>query len=106
MSVSIFSNVPGYDIEPIFLCNDNPELLINDFTKQLYIISQKAKELNEFEYYNFSELINILISDAEAELAEVQEEIQELEKFLGLEFQNTQIVKWTLLKKTLKNSST
>ena len=32
--------------------------------------------------------------------------IQELEKFLGLEFQNIQIVKWTLLKKTLKNSST
>ena len=31
---------------------------------------------------------------------------QELEKFLGLEFQNTQTVKWTLLKKTLKNSLT
>ena len=78
VSVSIFSNVPGFDIEPIFLCNDNPELLINDFTNQLHIIAQKARELNEFEYYNFSELINILISDAEAELAEVQEEIQEL----------------------------
>ena len=44
------------------------------------LFHKKAKELNEFEYYNFSKLINILISDAEAELAEVQEEIQELKQ--------------------------
>ena len=44
VSVSIFSNVPGYDTEPIFLCNESPELLISDFTNQLYIISQKAKK--------------------------------------------------------------
>ena len=76
VSVSIFSIVPGYDIEPIFLCNENPELLINDFTKQLHIIAEKAEGLNYNEYYNFSELINILISNAEDEIAEIQEEIQ------------------------------
>ena len=98
VSVSIFSNVPGFDIEPIFLCNDNPDLLINDFTNQLHIIAQKAEELNEFEYYNFSELINILISDAEAELAEVEEEIQEDDYLTGkvnyLESLRDQFSRW------------
>ena len=47
VSVSIFSNVPGYDIKPIFLCNDKPEELINLFIKTLVEISMKAKKLNE-----------------------------------------------------------
>ncbi len=35
VSVSIFSNVQGYDMKPIFSCNDKPEELINSFIKTL-----------------------------------------------------------------------
>jgi hypothetical protein len=65
VSVSIFSNVPGYDIEPIFICNDNPEFLINEFTNQLYIISQKAKELLEPKYKQFFNCLQMLQRAAE-----------------------------------------
>ena len=34
VSVSILSNVPGYEDKPIFLCNSNPEQLINDFVNK------------------------------------------------------------------------
>ena len=37
-SVSIFSNVPGYDSKPIFLCHDKPEELIQ--LLKILLISQ------------------------------------------------------------------
>ena len=45
VSVSILSNVPGYDKKPIFHCCNNPEELIDNFVKTLYDIAQKAKKI-------------------------------------------------------------
>ena len=44
VSVSILSNVPGYDQQPIFICCNDPEELIDNFVKTLYDIAQKAKQ--------------------------------------------------------------
>ena len=33
VSVSIFSNVPGYDDKPIFICDSNPKKLIKNLYK-------------------------------------------------------------------------
>ena len=52
VSVSILSNVPGYDQKPIFICCNNPEELIDNFVKTLYDIAQKAKN-NLLEKYNY-----------------------------------------------------
>ncbi len=35
VSVSVFSNVPGYDNKPIFICDNDPDQLINNLLKQL-----------------------------------------------------------------------
>ena len=43
VSVSILSNVPGYDQKPIFVSCNDPEELIDNFVKTLYDIAQKAK---------------------------------------------------------------
>jgi hypothetical protein len=45
VSVSILSNVPGYDKKPIFHCFNNPEELIDNFVKTLYDISKKAETI-------------------------------------------------------------
>ena len=52
VSVSILSNVPGYDQKPIFICCNDPEELIDNFVKTLYDIAQKAKN-NLLEKYNY-----------------------------------------------------
>jgi len=42
VSVSILSNVQGYDMKSIFFCNNQPEILIDEFVKTLYLmIKQK-----------------------------------------------------------------
>ena len=46
VSVSINSNIPGYDTA-YFICNEKPEILIDDFVKYIYEISLKAEELNK-----------------------------------------------------------
>ena len=52
VSVSILSNVPGYEQKPIFHCNNNPEELINDFVKTIYDISKKAETILLEKYKN------------------------------------------------------
>ena len=49
VSVSINSNVPGYDTVK-FLCNESPAVLVDDFIKYIYKISLKAEELNTIRY--------------------------------------------------------
>ena len=49
VSVSINSNIPGYD-KAYFICNEKPEVLIDDFVKYIYEISLKAEELNKIRY--------------------------------------------------------
>jgi len=63
VSVSILSNVPGYDIKPIFICNDKPEILIDEFVKTLYLISDKAKNILLDKYKNI--INNVKDQDAE-----------------------------------------
>ncbi len=50
VSVSIFSNVPDYDNEPIFLCNKKPAQLVDDFIKTIVEISLKAESINKIKY--------------------------------------------------------
>ena len=49
VSVSIKSNVQGYEKE-FFICNEQPEILIDDFVKYIYEITFKAEELNRYKY--------------------------------------------------------
>ena len=49
VSVSIKSNVKGFEKE-YFICNEQPEILIDDFVKYIYEISLKAEELNKYKY--------------------------------------------------------
>ena len=65
VSVSLFSNVPGYENKPIFLCSDKPEVLIDEFVKLIYNISQEALKINQRK---FNDLINDLnLNEADAE---------------------------------------
>ena len=65
VSVSLFSNVPGYENKPIFLCSDKPEVLIDEFVKSIYNISQEALKINQRK---FNDLINDLnLNEADAE---------------------------------------
>ena len=56
VSVSINSNVPGYD-KAYFICNESPEILVDDFIKYIYNISLKAVEINTIKY---KKIINFL----------------------------------------------
>ena len=49
VSVSVNSNVEGYD-QAHFICNEKPEVLIDDFIKYIHNISLKAEELNKIRY--------------------------------------------------------
>ena len=42
VSVSIYSNIPGYG-KAYFICNEKPEILIDDFVKYIYKLSLKAE---------------------------------------------------------------
>jgi hypothetical protein len=50
VSFSLFSNIPGYDKEPIFVCHDNVKELIDIFVKTLVDMSAKAYEINIKKY--------------------------------------------------------
>lgn len=50
VSFSLFSNIPGYDKDPIFVCHDNVKELIDIFVKTLVDISAKAYEINVKKY--------------------------------------------------------
>ena len=69
VSVSIFSNVPDYDSKPIFLCNDKPDELINEFIKTFLNLSLKAKSINEIKY-------NIIIVFQDAYVNNIQKDYE------------------------------
>ena len=49
VSVSINSKIEGYD-QAYFICDEKPEILIDDFIKYVHNISLKAEELNKIRY--------------------------------------------------------
>jgi hypothetical protein len=61
VSVSILSNVDGFNTNPIFLCNESPEDLINDFVKTLKSISNKSVEILTTKYSKINDFLDILI---------------------------------------------
>ena len=58
VSFSLFSNIPGYDIEPIFECCNDPKELIDMFVQHLVKISAKAYEINYEKYKNVIEYLD------------------------------------------------
>jgi hypothetical protein len=58
VSFSLFSNIPGYDKEPIFVCHDNVKELIDIFVKTLVDMSAKAYEINIKKYEDVLEYLN------------------------------------------------
>ena len=50
VSFSLFSNIPGYDKDPIFVCHDNVKELIDIFVKTLVDMSAKAYAINIEKY--------------------------------------------------------
>ena len=58
VSFSLFSNIPGYDKEPIFVCHDNVKELIDIFVKTLVDMSAKAYEINIKKYEKVLDYLN------------------------------------------------
>jgi hypothetical protein len=52
VSVSIFSNVPEFDVKRIFVCNGEPKTLIKKVVQTILNISLKAKSINQNKYSN------------------------------------------------------
>ncbi len=50
VSFSLFSNIPGYDKDPIFVCHNDVKELIDIFVKTLVDISVKEYEINVKKY--------------------------------------------------------
>ena len=46
---------PDYDNKPIFLWNDKPNKLIDEFIQTILKISLKAKSINQIKYANIIE---------------------------------------------------
>ena len=67
VSVSIFSNVPEYDVKPIFLCNNKPAKLINNFIQTILEISLKAKSLNQNKYANIIEFLDAYVTNVQSD---------------------------------------
>ena len=74
VSFSLFSNIPGYDKDPIFECHDNVKELIDIFVKTLVTMSAKAYEINLKKYEAVLEYLNrqidIAIHDKDKNKAE------------------------------------
>ena len=64
VSVSINSNVPGYD-KPIFICNDNAELLIDEFVNTIHKIALKAESINKQKYFHIIEFLDTYVENVE-----------------------------------------
>ena len=62
VSVSILSNVDGFNTTPIFLCNESPEELINNFVKTLKLISDKSIEILTPKYSKINAFLDSLIT--------------------------------------------
>ena len=63
VSVSIFSNVPEYDVKPTFLCTDKPHKLIDEFIKTILKISLKAESINKIKYANIIEFLDAYVNN-------------------------------------------
>jgi hypothetical protein len=57
VSFSLFSNIPGYNKDPIFVCHNDVKELIDIFVKTLVDMSAKAYEIN---VKNYSDVLNYL----------------------------------------------
>ena len=58
VSFSLFSNIPGYDKDPIFVCHDNVKELIDIFVKTLVDMSAKAYTINLKKYQAVLDYLN------------------------------------------------
>jgi hypothetical protein len=58
VSFSLFSNIPGYDKDPIFVCHHNVKELIDIFVKTLVDMSAKAYEMNIKKYDKVLDYLN------------------------------------------------
>ena len=74
VSFSLFSNIPGYDKDPIFVCHDNVKELIDIFVKTLVDMSAKAYEINVKKYSDVLDYldrqIDIAVHDKDKSKAE------------------------------------
>ena len=81
VSFSIFSNIPEYDKEPIFECNNNVTELIDLFIKHLVKIAAKAYELNLVKYADVIRYLECQIKFSRNE-KEKEKNIQKMNKFM------------------------
>ncbi len=63
VSFSLFSNIPGYNKDPIFVCHDNVKELIDIFVKTLVDMSAKTYTINLKKYADVLEYLNSQIDD-------------------------------------------
>lgn len=81
VSFSIFSNIPGYDKEPIFECNNNVTELIDLFIKHLVNISAKAYEINLVKYADVIRYLECQINFSRDD-KEKEKNIKKFDKFI------------------------
>ena len=65
VSVSINSNVPGYE-NPIFICNDNTEQLIDNFVNTIHEISLKAETINKQNYFHIIQFLDAYVENVQS----------------------------------------
>jgi len=81
VSVSIFSNVPEYDVKPTFLCNDKPYKLIDEFITTILNISLKAESINKIKYANIIEFLDAYVNNIQNDLDRFKERNGTPEKY-------------------------
>jgi hypothetical protein len=74
VAFSLFSNIPGYDKDPIFVCHNDVKELIDVFVKTLVDMSAKAYEINVKKYSDVLDYldrqIDIAVHDKDKSKAE------------------------------------
>jgi len=81
VSFSLFSNIPGYDKDPIFVCNNNVKELIDIFVKNLVTMSAKAYEINIEKYKHIVEYLEFKLSLAKNDKDKIRAE-NKLNRFM------------------------
>jgi hypothetical protein len=76
VSFSLFSNIPGYDKEPIFVCHNNVKELIDMFVENLVNMSAKAYTLNKVKYADVIKYLECQIHFAKHEKDKIKAEKQ------------------------------
>jgi hypothetical protein len=74
VSVYKFSNVPEYDIKPIFLCHNDPKKLIERFVKTILKISYKAKTIIENKYNHIIKFLDAYVNNNQNDLERFKNE--------------------------------